>query len=377
MQKHSTMLVRHLPAEGVRVDVYYRRDGSQPDDVAVHEQLFDGDPAIAVHSVGCNQLPRFPGHYYANCWRESRSLWRAMQASGKRYEFVYTQGYTGWYGVTKGREPNRNTPPVGVHAHGIEALQEDWRTWRLIREGFAPFWQRRIIQAADVNLSLGGGLDDLIVLAGAHRSTILPAYNGIGEVWLRPLGAPNKHSDQTRFIFVGRDSIRKGYTELKRATESLLHTQGFTIDFVGPVSNANRINSPNVRYHGLVREEGRLRRLYAQADVLVCPSYSEGMPTVILEAMASGLTVIATDVGAVRMVVDQESGWLIERHNTQALIKAMHAAMTASLVPKKLAARKRVEQHTWPAVTVRFTSSLRRYLAGVATPECQTHGSKS
>ena len=47
-------------------------------------------------------------------------------------------------------------------------------------------------------------------------------------------------------------------------------------------------------------------------DILICPSYSEGMPTVILEAMARGCAIIATNVGANCTMIDNSNGWLID-----------------------------------------------------------------
>ena len=45
--------------------------------------------------------------------------------------------------------------------------------------------------------------------------------------------------------------------------------------------------------------------------MLVCPSWSEGFPNVILEAMACGLAIIATNVGAIAAMVSDKNGWLI------------------------------------------------------------------
>jgi glycosyltransferase involved in cell wall biosynthesis len=47
--------------------------------------------------------------------------------------------------------------------------------------------------------------------------------------------------------------------------------------------------------------------------ILVVPSIAEGMPTVILEAMSRGLAIICTDVGANRVMVNEENGWLISK----------------------------------------------------------------
>jgi glycosyltransferase involved in cell wall biosynthesis len=59
-----------------------------------------------------------------------------------------------------------------------------------------------------------------------------------------------------------------------------------------------------VVYQGVVRDQNLLMEKFDACDVLLLPSLSEGMPTVILEAMARGLDVIASDVGAVSELVE-------------------------------------------------------------------------
>ena len=78
------------------------------------------------------------------------------------------------------------------------------------------------------------------------------------------------------------------------------------------------------------------------------------MPTVILEAMASGLAVIATDVGAVSEMVSEQNGWLISPGNThqlrQALLNAIHAS-DEELTNKKIKSQFIVREHfTWDKV---------------------------
>jgi glycosyltransferase involved in cell wall biosynthesis len=66
---------------------------------------------------------------------------------------------------------------------------------------------------------------------------------------------------------------------------------------------------------------------FADADVLVLSSYSEGRPNVVVEALASGLPVIATDLEGVRgMVVDGDTGWLIPAGNADRLAAALDQA---------------------------------------------------
>ncbi|MFZ1666304.1 MAG: glycosyltransferase family 4 protein, partial [Flavobacteriales bacterium] len=65
------------------------------------------------------------------------------------------------------------------------------------------------------------------------------------------------------------------------------------------------------------------------SDVLVCPSYSEGMPTVIMEAMASGLAILATDVGAVNQQVEG-NGWLLPSPEVGSIQSALEQAVRIS-----------------------------------------------
>lgn len=68
---------------------------------------------------------------------------------------------------------------------------------------------------------------------------------------------------------------------------------------------------------------------YASLNAFVLPSRDEGLPIALLEAMASGLMVIATDVGSVACVVhDQENGLLISPGNLEALISAMLSVLS-------------------------------------------------
>lgn len=86
------------------------------------------------------------------------------------------------------------------------------------------------------------------------------------------------------------------------------------------------------------------------ADILVNPSYSEGLPNVVLEALAVGTPVVATSVGGVpELIVNQRSGLLTAAGDTKALSDAI------LLFAEDLPMRKRLAENGLRVVKERFT----------------------
>lgn len=69
--------------------------------------------------------------------------------------------------------------------------------------------------------------------------------------------------------------------------------------------------------------QNELVKVYQQTDVFCLPSFSEGLPCVVIEAMACGVPVVATDVGGVAEVVDDQSGIIIPPGDSAALTEAL------------------------------------------------------
>jgi glycosyltransferase involved in cell wall biosynthesis len=67
----------------------------------------------------------------------------------------------------------------------------------------------------------------------------------------------------------------------------------------------------------------QLEELYETSHLFVLPTLFEGMPTVVLEAMAKQLPIIVTDTGATAEQVDESNGFLIQKNNVPELKKAL------------------------------------------------------
>ena len=79
----------------------------------------------------------------------------------------------------------------------------------------------------------------------------------------------------------------------------------------------------NVRFAGVVTGQAK-RELLQNADVFILPSYNEALPVSILEAMAWGLPVVTTRVGAIpELITDGENGFLVEPGDVEALVNRL------------------------------------------------------
>jgi len=82
-------------------------------------------------------------------------------------------------------------------------------------------------------------------------------------------------------------------------------------------------NNPNITLHGFVTGEEK-KNVFSSADIYLFPSYAEGMPNSVLEAIAFGLPVITTPVGGlVDFFVDRKMGLFVEQKNAQDLAAKM------------------------------------------------------
>ena len=210
------------------------------------------------------------------------------------------------------------------------------------------------LKKADYSISFGGKITTLLNRF-RKKEQIWEVPGGIDEQWFT---ANNKQADDNvHFVFTGRYEPRKGIKELHEAIKMLLPAGRFTFDFIGPIPDEHKITAPGIHYHGQLTSEADIKQILSHADVLVCPSYAEGMPYVIMEAMACGLAVIATDVGAVSLLVGADNGWLMEHPDPTEIFKAMAGAIQGKgevLEQKKIKSSQKIKNYTFEKVTNRL-----------------------
>jgi glycosyltransferase involved in cell wall biosynthesis len=159
----------------------------------------------------------------------------------------------------------------------------------------------------------------------------------------------------TEFVCVARLSAQKGLPLLIAACDRLrAGGERFTVTIIGDGELRSALEA-DIRARHLedcitlagVCTALEIRDHLLRARTFVLPSFAEGLPVVLMEALALSRPVIATAIAGIPELVDEECGWLIPAGSEQALAHAMAQALRASskeLTSKGSVGRERVRQ---------------------------------
>jgi glycosyltransferase involved in cell wall biosynthesis len=163
-------------------------------------------------------------------------------------------------------------------------------------------------------------------------------------------------------LFVGRldDSVKRVSALIQAFAALAVEYRDVDLLVVGEGNDGPKLRclaaelAPSrVRFQGWVSGAKALAPLYNAAECLVLPSWREGFPSVVGEAMACGTPILASHVGGVsEVVVEGQTGWLIPPGNDRALAAGLSFILTrpevvASMRPQ---ARAMAEACVSPAV---------------------------
>lgn len=323
MQKHSFFLVKFFAQNKVFVDLYHNNSSTY--DISKLEVFTDEEKKYIRSFVF--DFPKtfpFPGHYNKESYLYSCDLYSEFLKHDPP-DFIYAKGYTGWKFMEE-KKKGKTLPPIGVRLHGYEVFQatESFKVkiWNLLYTKTFNYNNTN----ADYVYSYGGKITDIITKnLKISTDKIISIPTGIESSWLNE--EPLLPKKKVKFIFVGRYDIRKGIKELNEALNNIKELPDFEFYFIGPIPDQFKLTADNIHYLGQFNNAEEIKKQLQNCDVLVLPSHSEGMPNVIMEAMASGCAIIATDVGAIHLMVDESNGWLIPALNPEAIANAIKLAI--------------------------------------------------
>jgi glycosyltransferase involved in cell wall biosynthesis len=353
MQKHSYNLARQLALQGHKVTLFHCVTGSNK--LPEREEIYNlfGEEAMKNLETICLRFPApswYPGHYLNESYLFSRMIYKRIESRISEFEFIYAKGFTGWYFLEQ-KKRGVNIPPVGIKFHGYEMFQKPANLKMKLENLLLSKPVRWMNLHADVVFSYGGKITKLIESLGVNRKNIIEIPTGIDPEWISQSISSSQGQD-VQFCFIGRNERRKGIQEIHAALNKLPQ-QGFHFHFIGPIPPSAQLKQQNITYHGSLREASQIKSILDTCQVLVAPSYSEGMPNVIMEAMARGLAVLATPVGAVESIVDHDNGWLIEAGNVEILYRCLVDIVEMSrddLKQKQETSLSRIQTYTWERI---------------------------
>jgi glycosyltransferase involved in cell wall biosynthesis len=311
-QRHAYFLVKYLSKFDIEIDVL------EPEGSSKH---FQDLPNVKEFFVERSSY-YFPGHYLFEIFQYSRNVSKFINK--RKYDVGYSEGYTLLDYV------KRKKFPCIFNPHGLEMFQTRVRYSSLFKKIVSYMGKY-----SDITISLGGKLTDILVeKANVKFSKIRTIPNAVDPEYIKNC---NKSGDKipNSFLFVGRLSYNKGVDLLINVFNKKRDTKLFIIGS-GPqrASLEKLARNANITFLGRVSEKD-LINWYNKVECFIFPSLGEGMPSVILEAMANRLPIIASDIGAVSTMVNCGNGYLIKPGSMNALGVAIQDFTKKSKQEKK------------------------------------------
>lgn len=165
--------------------------------------------------------------------------------------------------------------------------------------GIVPDYKTRIVNGSGVDISFF----DVKPLSSSPKFLLIARLlkaKGIRE-YIKAADIVKEKYPQANFQLVGPEDPSPDGISLKELTKL---NQNNSVDYLGATSN--------------------VRPFIEDCSIFVLPSYHEGLPRTVLEAMATGRPILTTDVpGCRETVINGENGWLVEKANVEKLAEKM------------------------------------------------------
>jgi len=241
---------------------------------------------------------------------------------------------------------SRKYPWVAFH-HGYTSTDRKMRVYNRLDRWSLPATDRIITVcqafARDLSRNTGVALDDISVLHNSIRPQ-LPAPDTEAQAVRSRFGVAD---DESLILAVGRLSKEKAHIDLIAAFSGLRKSTpevNAKLIIVGDGPERGRLEAAaesfgckeSVVFAG---QSSDVWPFYFAADVFVLPSHSEGSPNVLLEAMAAGIPIVATEAGGVpEMVEHNQSALLVPASDPPALGAAIDRVLTEDDLAQRLTA---------------------------------------
>ncbi|MDM0948416.1 glycosyltransferase family 4 protein [Clostridium perfringens] len=178
----------------------------------------------------------------------------------------------------------------------------------MVKGKFSNLIFRRLVNNADKIFVLNNSSKEHVDSLTNNVSIIIPNFFDYNE--FTNINCKKVSKTISKIIYVGHIVESKGCREILEVAQKMQH-----IDFylIGRVSKEiGSLNcSKNVKFLGEISKENVIKHMM-KSDILLFPTYTEGFPNVVLEAMICGLPIISTKVGAIPDMIEDKGGILVK-----------------------------------------------------------------
>jgi glycosyltransferase involved in cell wall biosynthesis len=359
---------KHLAKMGYQITVLTSKSHKKDADSAVERVKVLHYPALGLaEKIG---LP------YPIPWLKAYPLFKAVI---KKCDIVQAHGHPYPSSLLARKVAKQFKKPFIVTQHNTFI---DYDSWLNLVESLND-WAigATVLKKADKVIAVSGATREYVLKLGADKKKTSVIYNGVDEEFFHPidrercrekLGLPK---NDTIILSVRRLVYKNGLNTLIEAASHLVrkrHNILFLLVGTGPDRGfiEKRIKelrlSNNVKLAGLAADE-QLPYYYNAADCFVIPSSSgEGLPMVLLEAMACGLPLISTISGGTAEIIREDvNGFLAPPRDSEALAKAIIKAISsreANLAIGKENRRTIEKRFTWDNNMEQLKKIYKEYL---------------
>lgn len=317
----------------------------------------------------------------------SLRLGRYISENRQKYSIVNLHAPTGFsYGVRRRWNRSAKYPPYVMTLHGLEERRvhvmsreekkgRAWnyslknRLWHRLYHYPRFRWSIRTSDGAHTYSRDVWSMLQLKYNLDADRVAYIP--NGVEPRFFVPREYPAGES--LRLLYAGTWLDQRGIFYIRDALRNLApRIPGLTMTFAGCGVPPEEIQHffgkelvSRIAVRPVVPAED-MQELYAEHDVLLFPSLMEGLPSVLLEAMASGMPVITTETCGMADVVEHEfNGLLVRPADARAIVDAVIRLANSDDLRRELGenARATMKRYTWERAARQLEALYRRVLA--------------
>jgi glycosyltransferase involved in cell wall biosynthesis len=224
--------------------------------------------------------------------------------------------------------------PVIIHAHGAEFPE--------FYKQLSPRWQQIlswILQQSTYFIALSESWKKYYISeCGLAEEQVIVLHNPVNF----PSQIPDRtNTEEINLTFLGKINQRKGVYDLLQAFANLNSESRQKAKLIiagsGEIEAANNLAkqlqiNEKVDFIGWINTEQK-NNLLANTSIFLLPSYNEGLPMALLEAMSWGLPVITTPVGGIReVVVDNQTGILVTPGNIHELTSRIESLINNAVL---------------------------------------------